>query len=100
MTTATTGVAGSTRHDAANDEVELTRYPGLDSFADAMTRTHTYATGEHVHWEPHAPHIQDNLRVHWFLPPRSPVPGYESILEIVSPKGTENFSRSRSRSPV
>lgn len=98
-TTATTRVTGGTRHDTTNDEVELARYQGLDSFADAMTRTHTYATGEHVHWERSTSDLRNDLRVPWHLPPRSPVPGFESILEIVSPKDAGNFNRSRTGSP-
>lgn len=100
-TTATTRVTGGTRHDAAADEVELTRYQGLDSFGDAVTRTHTYATGEHVHWGPSISDDRNSVGgVPWHLPPMSPVSGFESILEIVSPKEAGNFNRSKSGSPA
>ncbi|KAJ0107478.1 hypothetical protein J7T55_007667 [Diaporthe amygdali] len=93
--TATTGVTGDTRHDVANDEVELTSYHDLDSFADAMTRTHTYATGGRVPLESGSSDFRNDLRVTWRLPPRSPVPGFDSILEIVSPKEAGSFDRSK-----
>lgn len=93
-------MTGGIRHDTAADEVELTSYQGLDSFADAVTRTHTYGTGEHVHWEPSAPDARNDLRAPWYLPPMSPVSGFESILEIVGPKGSGNFNRSKSGSPA
>lgn len=93
-------MTGGIRHDAANDEVELTRYQGLESFADAVTRTHTYATGEHVHWEPSISDTRNSMGVPWHLPPMSPVSGFESILEIVSPKEAGNFNRSKSGSPA
>ncbi|KAH8767250.1 hypothetical protein F5883DRAFT_670534 [Diaporthe sp. PMI_573] len=98
-TTVTTRRTEGTPHDATNDEVELTRYQGPDSFSEAVTRTHTYASDGHVHWEPHLPYSGHDLRATWHLPARSPVPGYETILEILSPKEASN-GRSRPESPV
>lgn len=79
-------MTGDTRHDPTNDEVELTRYQGLDSFAEAVTRTHTYATGEDVLLESGASDFRNDPRIPWCLPRISPVPGFESILEIVTSK--------------
>lgn len=99
-TSVTTRVTRGDTRDAANDEMELTRYQGPDSFSDAVTRTHTYATDGHVHWEPQSPHSPHDLRATWHLPQRSPVPGYESILEIISPKDDGSSNRFRPGSPV
>lgn len=99
-TTVTTRVTAGTTHDTANDGVELTRYQGPESFSEAVTRTHTYATDGHVHWELHSPPSRHDLRATWHLPQRSPVPGYESILEILSPKEGGDNNSNRRGSPV
>lgn len=99
-TSVTTRRTAGTTHDAANDELELTRYETAEPFSEALERTHTYATDGHVRWEPHLRYSRHDLRATWHLPRLSPIPGYESILEIVSPKEAENIESSRRSSPV
>lgn len=105
----TTGTSAATRvtrggtntQDPANDEVELTSHQGSEPFSEALERTHTYATTDgHVRWEPHLGYSPHDLRATWHLPARSPVPGYESVLEIVRPKEARDRDSSRRSSPV